>query len=97
MITWAVALALGIAWAVLLARLPGDLLAVGALLLGVGGVFGTLFGVLMATGLLVRVFRLLGNPTRAVSVSPDELAPDVTFGVSLAFFFLPSLVVLLGA
>jgi hypothetical protein len=95
-IAWVVALALGTVWAVLLARLPGDLGAIGLLLLGVGGVFGTLLGVLMATGLLVRVFRLLGNPTRAVSVSPDELAPDVAFGVSLAFFF-PSLVAYLGA
>jgi hypothetical protein len=95
-VAWVVSLALGIGWAMLLRSTDGDLRAVAVLLLAVGGLFGTLFGVLAATGLLVRVMRLLGNPTRAVSSSPEELPPDLTFGVCLILFFLPSLLVYYG-
>ena len=90
-ITWAVALSLGIGWVALLAALPSDLDPVVTLLLGVIGVFGFAFGTLMATGLLVRVLRMLGNPTRAVSSSPAELPADVVSGVCVMLFTLPSL------
>ncbi len=92
-IVWAVALALGIAWALLLAHATGDLAPIGGLLLTIGGIFGTLVGVLIATGMLVRVMRPLGNPTRAMSASPGELAPDLAFGVCVILFFVPSLLV----
>ena len=90
-VAWAVALALGIGWIVLLAALPSDLDPVVALLLGVIGIFGFVLGLLMATGLLVRVFRMLGNPTRAVSSAPAELPADVVSGVCVMLFTLPSL------
>jgi hypothetical protein len=92
-VAWAIALALGIAWALLLAHATGDLEPIGGLLLTIGGIFGTLVGVLIATGLLVRVMRPLGNPTRAMSTSPGELAPDLAFGVCVILFFAPSLFV----
>jgi len=90
-ITWAVSLVIGIGWVALLAALPSDLDPIVALLLGVIGIFGFVFGVLMATGLLVRVLRMLGNPTRAVSSSPAELPADVVSGVCVMLFTLPSL------
>ena len=86
-------MALGIGWIALLAALPSDLDPMVALLLGVIGIFGFLFGVLMATGLLVRVLRMLGNPTRAVSSSPAELPADVVSGVCVMLLALPSLLV----
>jgi len=92
-IAWAVSLALGIGWVALLAALPSDLDSVVALLLGVIGIFGFVLGVLITTGLLVRVFRMLGNPTRAVSSSPAELPADVVSGVCVMLFALPSLLV----
>jgi len=95
-IAWAIALALGIAWAFLLGHVTGDLQPIGRLLVVIGGIFGTLVGVLIATGMLVRVMRPLGNPTRAMSTSPGELGPDLVFGVLVILFFLPSLFAYLG-
>ena len=90
-IAWVVSLAVGIGWVVLLAALPSDLDPIMTLLLGVIGIFGFVFGVLMATGLLVRVLRMLGNPTRAVSSSPAELPAHVVSGVCVMLFTLPLL------
>jgi hypothetical protein len=95
-IAWVVSLALGVGWAVLLGLLPGDDESVAALLIGITGLLGLPLGVLIATGLLVRVFRMLGNPTRAVSTSPGELPADLGFGVCVILFSLPSLIAYLG-
>jgi hypothetical protein len=96
-VAWLISLALGVGWVVLLGALPDDLDSVVMLLLGLVGIFGFLFGLLMATGLLVRVFRMLGNPTRAVSSSPAELPADVVSGVWVMLFCVPSsLVYVLG-
>ena len=91
-IAWAVSLALGVGWAMVLGSLPEDGESIAALVIGITG----LLGVLIATGLLVRVFRLLGNPTRAVSSSPEELPPDLAFGMCVILFSLPSLIAYLG-
>ena len=93
---WVVSLALGVGWAAVLGLVPEDGESVAALLIGITGLLGVPLGVLIATGLLVRVFRLLGNPTRAVSTSPGELPPDLAFGMCVILFSQPSLIAYLG-
>lgn len=95
-IAWLVSLGLGIGWVLALRALSSDLDPVVALFLAIVGLFGFGFGFLMATGLLVRVLRMLGNPTRAVSSSPAELPADVASGVCVMLFALPSLLVYYG-
>ncbi len=55
-------------------------------------VFGLIVGLLAATGHLVTVMRLLGNPTRAVSSAPGELPPDLPFGIWLVLLSLATVV-----
>lgn len=96
-IAWVVSLALGVALVTLLRLFfPDDTGSGSILVMAVLGLFGTLLGVLIATGVVVTVMRLLGNPTRAVSSAPGELPADFTTGICVALFSLPSLIAYLG-
>jgi hypothetical protein len=83
LLAWAAAVALGIGWVLLLRALRDDLAPMTALLIALTGIFGFGLGLLIATGWLVRVMRLFGNPTRALSSRVDVM-----------LFCLPSLFVL---
>jgi hypothetical protein len=93
LLAWVAALALGIGWVLLLRALRGDLAPMTALIIALTGIFGFGLGLLIATGWLVRVMRLLGNPTRAMSSRVDELPAARAFGIFVMLFCLPSMFV----
>ena len=96
LIAWVVSLALGIGWVSVLGALPAGFDPVVSLFLGLVGVFGFGLGLLIATGMLVRVARLFGNPSRALSSPVHELPADKVFGICVMLIALPSLFVYFG-
>ena len=90
-IAWVVSLVLGTGWVVLPGLLPGDLDPVTGLLLSLVGIFGSILGVLIATGTLVRVLGIFGARPGSLSPPAGELAPDLVFGLCVLLFSLPSL------
>jgi hypothetical protein len=90
-IAWTVSLILGIAWVIALGLLPADFDPVVRLFVGLVGIFGVFLGILMATGMLVRVLTIFGTRPGSLSSPAGELPPDITFGVCLILFALPSL------
>ena len=90
-IAWLISLALGIGWAALLASLPEGYSPVAVLFLELGGIFGFVFGLLIALGMLVRFLSLFGARPGAMSRPSGELGTDMGFGVCLMLMSLPSL------
>ena len=92
LIAWAVSLAAGIGWVLLLGALPTDFDPVVSLAYSLVGIFGVLIGIGIATGTLVRLLSL-GNWPRTPAPPRDDLAPDRVFGLCIILFALPSLLV----
>jgi hypothetical protein len=90
-IAWLVSLALGVGWLVFLTSLPSGFDPVVALVIELGGIFGFVFGLLVATGMLVKSLSVFGARPGSMSRPSGELAPDVVFGVCVMLFALPSL------
>ncbi len=91
LIAWAVSLALGIVWVVILSLLPADLDPVVLLLLRLVGIFGFFGGILIATGMLVQVLGMFGTRPGALGAPSGEVPADRVFGICVILFALPSL------
>lgn len=96
-VAWLVSLALGIGWVEVLLALPSDYDPVVTLFLALVGIFGSIFGLLTATGLLVGALSFFGSRPGYGSRPGGEVGPDVVFGICVLLFTLPSLFVYYGA
>lgn len=95
-IAWVVSLALGIGWVVFLGALPDELDPVVTLFLALVGLFGFGFGLLIATGTLVRGLSLFGTRPGSLSPPTGHVPSDTVFGICILLFALPSLFVYYG-
>jgi hypothetical protein len=95
-VAWLISLALGLGWVGLLGLLPSDFDPIVGLLLGLVGMFGFVGGILIATGMLVRMLAIFGTRPGSMSSPAGELPPDAVFGICVICFVLPSLFLYYG-